>query len=248
MKIALIAAGQPRFTPDFITFMHQLKGFDQADLYFTFWTSEWADSEKTARLKVEKILPPNYNLAKIMICEQPPYHMPPCELRHPPAEPENIRWHYERRIGMWQSLKLAHALIDQEYDQVIKFRLDGRLFENLDLSKLDLTNNKILFPDHGRAGFDNYKVSDLFAVGTQDAMNVYCNVIEEYIDLVPLADPNWEHIGHGTWSNEHVFGLYLQRHNIPLVIGDFKFHINWNGRSKYTDKHYHHQIVTDPTE
>ena len=162
MKIALIAAGQPRFTPDFITFMNQLKGFDQADIYFAFWTSNWATDEADGREKVEKILLPKYNLAKLLICDQPPYYMPPCELNHLPAEPENIRWHYERRIGMWQSLKLAHDLIDQKYDMVIKFRLDGRLFEDLDLSTLDLVNNKIIFPNHGRAGFDNYNINREF--------------------------------------------------------------------------------------
>jgi len=71
MKIALITGGQPRFTPDFITLMNQLKGFELADIYMTLWTSDWATDENIARSKVEKILPTNYRLSKIQIVEEP---------------------------------------------------------------------------------------------------------------------------------------------------------------------------------
>jgi hypothetical protein len=247
MKIALVAAGQPRFTPEFVDFMGQLKGFDSADIYLGLWNSDWAASEEEARAKVEKILLPNYRLANIKLADQPKYELPPHTIYHPPAEPENTNWWYKRRIGMWQSLQMAYNLIDQDYDIIIKFRLDGKLFENLDLNSIDLINNRLLFCDWGRAGFDNYRISDLFAIGTQEAMNIYFGMADHFKRLVPVACPNWEYNGHG-WSSEHILGLYLQENNIPLVHGDFKFHINWNGRSKYTDKHYHHRIVKDPTE
>lgn len=248
MKIALIAAGQPRFTPDFITFMGQLKGFDQADLYFNFWTNSWAQSEQQAREKVEKILLPKYRLAKIQIIDQPAFDLPPHSLDHPHEEPENIRWWYRRRLGMWQSLQLAYGLIDQEYDAVIKFRLDGRLFDDLDIRLLDLTNNELLFPDYARAGFDHFKICDLFAIGTQPGIKFYCDFADHFKRLVPVSDPNWERNGHGTWSSEHVFGKYMMENGKHQAFGDFKFHINWSGRSKFTDKHYHHPIVPDPTE
>lgn len=248
MKIALIAGGQPRFTPDFITLMNQLKGFDQADLYLAFWNSEWVSSEEEARHKVEKILLPNYTLANIKLYNQPEYILPAHTLNHLPATPENIHWWYKRRLGMWQSLQLAYNLIDQEYDAVIKFRLDGRLYNDLDVSKLDLYNNELLFPDYARAGFDDYKICDLFAVGTQSGMKFYCDIADHYTNLVPAADPNWEHLGHGTWSNEHVLGTYMKAHGKIQAFGDFKFHINWNGRSQFTDKHYHHPILLDPTQ
>ena len=248
MKIALIAGGQPRFTPDFITLMKQLKGFDQADLYMTFWNSDWAKTDEEARSKVERILLPNYNLAKITLCDQPEYTLPLHTLNHLPAEPENIHWWYKRRLGMWQSLQMAYNLIDQEYDAVIKFRLDGRLFDDLDIRTLDLKNNELLFPDHNKAGFDDYRICDLFAVGTQSGMKFYSDIADHYNTLVPIADPNWEHLGHGTWSNEHILGTYMKAHSKIQAFGDFKFHINWNGRSRFTDKHYHHFILPDPTQ
>jgi hypothetical protein len=248
MKIALIAAGQPRFTPDFITFMNQIKGFDRADFYFNFWTSTWVNSEDEARIKIEKIILPNYNLSKVKICNQPDYELPPHILNHPPGEPENIHWWYKRRLGMWQSLQMAFNLIDEEYDAIIKFRLDGRLFGDLDIRTVNLVDNELVFPDYAKAGFDDFKICDLFAVGTQQGMKFYCDLADHFQRLVPISDPNWEHNGHGTWSSEHILGSYMKENNKSQTLGDFKFHINWNGRSRFTDKHYHHGIVPDPTE
>jgi len=247
MKIALIAAGQPRFTPEFITFMHQLHGFDSADIYFSFWKSDWADTTEEARQKIEKILLPNYTLAKVQIVEQPEYELPAHIIDHPPATPENIRWQWKRKIGQWKSIQMAFDLIDQEYDMVIKFRPDGRLYDSLDVSTLDITNNELLFQDYGRCGFDDYRICDLFTVGTYDGVKFFVNLADYFRDLVPECDPNWEHESHGTWSCEHVLGTYMKKHNKEQVFGDFKFHINWSGRSRFTDKHYHHPIVPDPT-
>jgi hypothetical protein len=248
MKIALVAAGQPRFTPDFITFMRQLKGFDEAHLYFYFWNSDWSKSTQEAKEKIEKILLPNYQLAGIDLGEQPPYQLPSHSLEHLPAKPENIHWWFKRRLGMWQSLQRSYNLIKDDYDMIIKFRLDGRLFNDLDLRTLDVTNNDILFSNHGLAGFNDFKVSDLFSVCNKKGADLYFNCADHFVNLVPICDPTWELNGHGTWSSEHVFGRYLQMNGMKQpVFGDFKFHINWNGRSKYTDKHYHHPVLPDPT-
>lgn len=248
MKIALIAAGQPRFTPDFIEFMHQLHGFNQGDFYFNFWTTpEWAGSVEEGSEKIQKILPPQYRLAKLQIVDQPAYDLPPHKLQHPPAQPENINWWYKRRVGLWQSLQLAFNLIDQEYDAIVRFRPDGCLFEPLDISKVDLVNNDLIFPDYARNGFEDFKICDLFSIGTYEGMKFYCNMADHFRDLVPVADPKWELNGHGTWSPEHVFAVYMKMNNRQQVLGDFKFHINRYGRSRFTDKHYHHQIVPDPT-
>jgi hypothetical protein len=46
MKIALIAGGQPRFTPSFLVLMSQLTGFDSADLYLTLWRTNWAQTNE----------------------------------------------------------------------------------------------------------------------------------------------------------------------------------------------------------
>jgi hypothetical protein len=94
MRIALVTGGQPRFTPDFVRLMTLLKGFDTADIYMNLWASDWANDEEQARHKIEKILLPNYQLAKVSIVSQPPYELPPH--RDPVADPapENVHWWY----------------------------------------------------------------------------------------------------------------------------------------------------------
>lgn len=247
MKIALINGGQPRFTPDFLLLMEQLQGFDQADLYLNFWNSAWASNEQEARNKIERILQPKYSLAKVALVNEPPYELPPHKLDHAPATPENIRWWFQRRIGMWRSLKMAFDLIDKDYDAVIRFRPDGHLGNSLDISKLDLKNNELLFPTAVRCGFDDFKVCDQFAVGTVTGMKFYCGLADCFTEYVPKADPNWELNGHGTWSSEHVFGTYMKAHNKQQVLGPFKAVLTSFGRSEHTDKHYHLPVVKDPT-
>jgi hypothetical protein len=91
MKVALLTGGQPRFTPDFINVLNQLQGFDSADIYMCLWKSDWAYTDDQARVKIEKVLPSRYNLAKIKIVEQPQYTLPPHTLDLPIEEPENVR-------------------------------------------------------------------------------------------------------------------------------------------------------------
>jgi hypothetical protein len=247
MKIALIAAGQPRFTLDFIAFMQQLHGFDTADLYFTFWNSEWAKDETEGRNKIEKILLPNYQLAKLQLINQPEYQMPICAMDHPPAEPENIRWQWKRRIGQWKSIQMAFNLIDQDYDLIIRFRPDGRLFDPLDVRTVNVKDADLLCQDYGRCGFDDYRINDMFFAGTYSGVKLFVDVADHFKDLVPKCDPNWEHNPHGNWSSEHILGIYMKSQNKKQVFGNFKFNINWSGRSRFTDKHYHHLISQDPT-
>lgn len=247
MRVALITGGQPRFTPDFIKLMNQLTGFDSADLYFNFWTSDWTSDEISGRDKIEKILLPKYQLAKLKIVDQPPVELPPHLLDHSSEEPNGVRWFYKRRLGQCLSLSMAYDLIDQPYDVVIRFRLDGVLFDNLDISTLDLVNNNLIFPSYPQAGFPHFKICDQFAVGTMEGMKFYCKLGKKFNYYITKTNPNWETDPHG-WAVEHMLATHMIENNQPHIIGNFKHTINSQGRSRYTDKHYHHQIVSDPTE
>ena len=247
MKIALVSGGQPRFTPDFIRLMTLLKGFDTADIYLNLWASDWADNNEQARSKVEKILLPKYNLAKINIVDQPPSEFPPHINPIDAPEQGNIHWWYRRGLGQSLSLSMAFDLIDQPYDAIIRFRLDGCIDRELDISKLYLINNELITPNNAPDGLDDCKINDQFAIGTQEGMKFYCGIGKEYKELVPLAQPLWESTPVG-WTLEYLFGFYMKKYNRTHCRGDFISHINTAGRSRYTDKHYHHGIALDPTE
>lgn len=254
MKIALITGGQPRFTECFIRLMDQLEGFSQADLFLALWNSDWASTEADAENKISKILKSKYSLAKVKLFDQPKPDLPSTKLNHPPAEPENIRWWYYRRHNMWTGLKLAFDLIDGNYDVVVRFRLDGMLDKNVNLNNLNIQQNNLILPNWPRNGFQDRPINDQFAIGSQELIGKYTDLAKEYSKYVIMSDPNWETNGHGTWAGEHVLQTYLENNKIQYTLGDFKSLLAGAagtpvvGRSKYTDRHYHHSILPDPTK
>lgn len=257
MKIALITGGQPRFTSDFITLMDQLTGFDSADIYMALWKSDWANDEAVARIKIEKVLRPRYKLAKVKLIDEPVHDLPPHPVLLDPPSPENIQWWYQRTASQLTSNTMAFDLIDQQYDVVIKFRLDGRLESNLDLQSLDLVTNKLISPFDGWNGPTGKSASDQFIIGTQEGMRLFCGLGREFKELIPIVDPTWYQmtaypgysaLHRGPWSTEALLVTYLKKYNEVPAFGNFQHVFNTKGRSRFTDKHYHHPIVPDPTE
>jgi hypothetical protein len=246
MKIALITGGQPRFTQDFITLLSQVKGFESADIYMNLWNSDWATNEEVARQKVERILPPNYKLAKLKLVDQPLYQLPPHTISLAPPEPENIQWWYKRKLGQIQSLSMAFDLLEQEYDAVIRFRLDGCLNQTIDVSQFNLIDNDIIMPNP-RVGRADFPICDQFFISTYNGAKFFCDLAKDFNKYVILSDPNWATNAHGTWSLEHIIGTYYLTNKKQVGHSNFSTLINTSGRSRYTDKHYHHAITSDPT-
>jgi hypothetical protein len=247
MKIALVTGGQPRFTTDFVMLMNQLTGFEQADFYMTLWTTDWAINEVEARQKIEKTLLPNYKLAKVQIVDEPPTVYPPHDVPLVPPREQNVAWWYRRLYVQSLVLAWANDLIDQKYDAVVRFRLDGCLDRVLDLSSLDLSANQLILPARGKL------INDQFAVGTQEFMKLYFDFGKQIPELVPLSDPLWaKHPEvldalNWHWGREELLEFYMNRLAIPFTCGNFSANINNYGRSRFTDKHYHHPIAPDPT-
>lgn len=241
----MISGGQPRFTVDFIYLMQQLTGFASADLYFAIWNSDWAYTEQEARQKIERALFPNYKLAKVQLIDPWDYTLPRHTQTHGPAQPENIRWWYERRIGMWRSLAAAYQMIDQEYDIIIRFRPDGMLTSTLDLSTIDIANKELVLPKNG-CGYPHWPVNDQFALGTSQSFKFYQGIVDNFNELIQSVSPNWEDNGH-SWSSEHIMGLYLNKIQQKYTLGNFDHILTTKGRSRYTDKHYHLPVTQDIT-
>ena len=240
----MFTGGHPRFTGDFLDLMQRITGFESADLYFSFWTSEWVSSVEEGVTKVSAILPEKFKVAKLQIVDPLPYELPSHQLNHPSAHPENIRWWYERRIGQLRSLALAYDLIEGEYDLVIRFRPDGTLTKTLDLN--NFVEQNIVIPKNG-CGYPQWPINDQFTIGSYQGLKFYKNIAENFNNLVVESDPQWEHNGHGPWSGEHLIGYYLNKNNIEYSLGDFDHVLTTKGRSRFTDKHYHLPVVKDPT-
>lgn len=246
MRLALIAGGQPRFTYDFIDLMDQIKGFTTADIYIHLWDSSWTENEQVGRNKIEKILKTGYNLSKLTISKQPEYNLPPHILNHPDAQPENVRWAYERRFGMWTSIKRAFELIEEEYDVYIKFRTDGMLNKEIDIRNYDLINNDLIYPAFPRHGKPGQEVCDQFVIGNKQGMKFYCSLVDNFNEYIPAVSDQWENDIH-TWASEHLLSHHIQINNKKHIIGDYGHLLTTKGRSKFTDRHYHLPVTPDPT-
>lgn len=241
MKVAIVTAGQPRFTRDFITVLNQLKGFDTADLYVNLWASTWVDTEEQGVERIKKILPGHINLKKLKI-SQPVDRQLPLSI----SDMDQIKWWYDRRIGQIHCLKLAVDLITEQYDVVVRIRPDGSLDHDLDISSLDLINNEIIFC-HRLVGSNQTEPNDQFFVGTYQGIKFLCDLYLNFDKYMMDTCPDWVNNVHD-WALEHIIRKYLESNGKSIVRGQFNHDINRYGRSVYTvDKHAHVQIAEDPT-
>ena len=245
MKIALVAAGQPRFTEAFPIFMNQLKGVDQADLYFHFFENDWCMDPVEARRRIEPVLSPPYNLKKIEIKPRGPWQLPPHTKEHTSHEKQSVNWYYYRATCQWYSLWLSSQLIEEQYDAVIRFRLDCRLDRDIDVSKLDLSRGPIM-PHNNQCGTEGRKVCDQFAIGTQEDMKFYFDFWAHYDEYIPEVCSYWEDMIHH-WSPEHLLGWHYHKNNRQIHQGDFNILLKPEGRSAYDDHNWHIQPGQDPT-
>jgi hypothetical protein len=248
MRIALIAGGQPRFTAEFLELLKQLQGFTEAHLYLTFWESDWVSNVNEGFQKIEAVLPANYKLVKLQIIKQPSYDLPPMSKDYPA---ENVKWAYHRRYGMWASTKMSFDMIEERYDAVIKFRPDGMLNCILDISKLDLKNNELVYPNYPRNGTPGEEICDQFVVGTYEGLKFYCDLINHFKEYVPNVSQVWEDDIH-TWASEHILAYHIKVNNRKQLVGDYGHILAGSpgslthGRSKFTDNHYHHPVIEGP--
>lgn len=236
MKIALLCHGQPRFTNAFSILMTQLKGFSQADFYMGFWSTPWAPDESAFRAMAEPAMLPGYNLKGVTIVPQPEFALPNAQLQHNINEVESVGWWYTRRRSMWHSLKMTYDLINEDYDVLIKFRPDGRLDREIDVSKLDLTKDMI-YPSNHRNGMEGMKLCDQFVFSTPAGMKFYASLTDYFDEYIPKIDSNWEYNPH-PWSSEHILGYHMLVNNKKLSIGDYQHLLRVDGVSPNDDKWY----------
>ena len=180
--------------------------------------------------------------------------MPPHSINlSPPINEKYITWWYKRLYIGTLGLARANNLIDKEYDAVVAFRLDVSLDRDIDLSTYDFSNNQLIGACNGRSGFPDFKVNDQIVFGSQSSMKSFCDMGKHIKELVPLSDPHWSRTdmidgATWTWGREFLIGYYMKQRNIPWVNGEFQTIMNSYGRSRFTDKHFHHPVAQDPTE
>ena len=244
MKVAIITAGQPRFTEDFIAVLNNLKGFETADLYINLWSSNWTDSVDNGKARISKILPSNIVLKKLAIVDHPAKSLP---LSEPVLNFDELQWWYDRRIGQIHCLKLAFELITEPYDIIVRVRPDGCTDMVVDLSTINPVSNEIIFCKNTVGGAHQFP-NDQFFIGKPEEIQYLCDLYNEFDKYMIKCTPDWINDVHG-WALEHIIGTYLRANGKSIRREEFSHYINWYGRSAYTtEKHLHMPIVKDPTE
>jgi len=248
MKAAFILSGQPRFTPDIIDIFNRVQNVDKADIYAVFWKSEWANTADEAKDRLEKILPANWTLAKVEVVEDPEFILPQGTINLPPPEPENIAWWYKRNWSQFHGIKMAFDLIPPDiYDVVVRIRGDCSPSNVIDFKSLDLKDDNVIVASN-TLGWPDYPFNDQFFLGNYKTMKKFWSNIDNFQELVKLSDPKWFKNPHGPWKGEWLNGTFLRISGMTCSKGPFSVRMNTYGRSKFTDKHYHHGIAPDPTE
>jgi len=237
MKVALMLAGLPRFTPSFPIFLNQLKGVEQLDVYMYLWASQWAITSEEATDKIRQIFPSQYNIKCVVVEPEPLYQLPPHQLTHNTEQKESVRWWYKRRRAMWLSTYRVFELINEPYDMIIKCRGDVKLDRDLDLTTVDLSQGAV-GPANNRHGTPGREICDQFCIASPEDMRFFANMTFHVDEYIPIVCDYWEHDVHD-WASEHLLGYYYFKNNKQQVPGNFKIALKADGRSEYDDKDLH---------
>jgi hypothetical protein len=223
MKAAVLISGQPRFTRELDDFLKNLINYDQLDFFFYLWnatagenefiTPSWPNSVEGIRAKISANLPPNSNIIKLEIVDQPTYN-PTKEYKLTPWTNANNMWLMFYGIKKVNQLREEWEAEHGNYDLVIRARPDVGIDKPLDLKYtkefINQNPNYIIMPNNHRHGI-GIAVNDMIGVGAGSTMSVYSNVFD-HLDQY--------HDSNVPYHNETLLGHHLNVNGIQYPATD----------------------------
>jgi len=228
MKIAILLPGQPRFTQDFITFITNLTGYDQAD-WFVYITNNnvhsvanfkqgisvneaWTVFDPTwACEKIKSWLPNNNTIRSFEISDDFQLPIIPVINLFQVDNPGNVQ-------KMFYNIYKADCLRQQFeeannfcYDLVIRTRADLGITSELNLRQLTIEHNQIVMPASDWHG--NPSCNDQFAIGNSHSMKIYSNL---FTRIKEINDSRFH------FHPESMVGHNLTQNGISYLSGNFK--------------------------
>ena len=193
MRTALLLSGNPRFSADFDSQIHNLQN-SEVDWYITFWNREfgwdpklsenWCNLKTAAQVrdKIKPHLPPNHKIKFVEILTPGIFGEIPKEYEPYNSTPKNV-W------DQYKSLQYCFQWCQElgSYDLIIRSRTDVGLSAPIDLklayeSLLKWWPNAIYIPNNQRYGYPP-NFNDQFAIGLPHVMSCYCNAVDEFDSL-----------------------------------------------------------------
>jgi hypothetical protein len=214
MKIAIIIAGQPRFRKAFKEQLNMFCGYDHADLFLYFWQTTvgtYTDSEHplsaewrvpltkqyvidhAADYLTDKVHIANVGIGNNAVVE-PRGQLPGGAL-------------YSQHQSLYQVDQLRQQSLEQ-YDLVIRTRLDLALTEPIDLQDLKSqleSNPRLVFTGANCVHYwYQYGMCDHIAISSPHNMSIYTNLIEH----LPI------YLNHIGFHSEGLLNFHLMRHDL----------------------------------
>lgn len=200
MRIALILAGDPRWSKEFDSFLSSINGNFSIDWFVYLWdnadttggrpdwevvSKNWSPcNQQWAREKIESCLPNNHHLKSIDLSDRLSLTIPDI---HNKAGETSIERMYSMYYSLYRADQLRKTYQDQNfftYDIVIRTRPDLGLTGIIDLEKainyIRANPNAILTPNSEIHGY-GVKMNDMVAIGNDRSISVYCSMFESLI-------------------------------------------------------------------
>lgn len=234
MKIAMVTGGQPRFRHGWLTNITSLVGEHTIHLYMNLWKdygkAKPFNSQKDVPTEhniidmIVKDLPVNCILKKFSQIDTPKFDdIVPEEVRKLPrassAVPtgdEYLERFYMQHFGLWST----YSMIDEEYDCIIRYRLDGQMEYKIDINNLDL-KKAIYIPDNLKYSEHPSlwpEINDQYAIGNMENMEVYLRLFEHMTNYF-IEDTRTIHL-------ETCLSYHLQKYGIKINSAGFQYRLN----------------------
>lgn len=233
MKIAFVYGGQPRFRSCFTKNFENIKGYEEGHLYFFLWkeynSSSLFDADKiainedNAKQLIEKNIPKNIKLVNFEHINTPTYEsLVPKEIENIPRSSSAVpggNEYLDRLYKQHYGLYNAFNMLKEEYDCIVRFRVDCYPEYYIELDKLNLEEG-IYIPDSMR--YSEYQevcapVNDQFAIGNMKNMKTYFNLFENMTEYFKQ--------NHRTLHLETALSYHLLKNDVKILSAGTQYRI-----------------------
>jgi hypothetical protein len=242
MRVAMLYGGEPRFKRYFPLNYTRLENFSKIDLYFCLWQDyEYNDmnlnfsdiKEENIITRIQSCLPKNVHLKNLIEIPRPDISEKSKKIKSDmlfsniPYFLPNLDEYVERLLYQRNALYECFTLIREDYDCIIRYRVDGYPTKKINLNELNL-DDYIYTPHNIRQGISDIypRINDQFAIGNFHNMRVYFdnyNHIEKYVEMNP-KNGQFEtclscHLSENNVKIEHSkFGYNLIREDTGFIL------------------------------
>lgn len=233
MKVAMLYGGEPRFKRYLPLNYTRLENFSKIDLYFCLWQDyEYNDmnlnfsdiEEGNIITRIQSCLPKNVHIKNFIEIPKPEISEKKESIKSNilfssiPYFSPDLDGYVERLLYQKNALYECFKFIKEDYDCIIRYRVDGYPTKKINLNELNL-DNYVYTPNNIRQGISDIypRINDQFAIGNLHNMKIYFdnyNHIEKYVEM-DLKNGQFE----------TCLSCHLVENDIKMQPGNFSYNL-----------------------